>query len=113
MGDGVPPSPAALRRGKFNAPKKADREHRCFTADHRAYSGVLGDSIGSGRLVGISALAELRSSLCEDRELRLAAHFGIPTRHGVEAAFGENRLQYAHRASAYDRQIARFWSRLL
>jgi hypothetical protein len=63
--------PAELRKGKFNAPKKADRKRRCFSADHRAYSGVLGDCIGSGRLVGISALAEPRSSLHEGRVRRL------------------------------------------
>jgi hypothetical protein len=70
----VPPSPAELRKGKFNAPKKADRKRRCFSADHRAYSGVLGDCIGSGRLVGISALAEPRLSLHEGCVLRLKRH---------------------------------------
>jgi hypothetical protein len=70
----VPPSPAELRKGKFNAPKKADRKRRCFSADHRAYSGILGDCIGNGRLVGISALAEPRLSLHEGCVLRLKRH---------------------------------------
>jgi hypothetical protein len=30
-----------------------------FSANHRTYSGVLGDRIGSACLVGMSALAEL------------------------------------------------------
>jgi hypothetical protein len=59
----------ALRvsQGQFNARKKADREHCCFSANHRTYSGVLGDRIGSACLVGMSALAEL---LHEGREPR-------------------------------------------
>jgi hypothetical protein len=65
---GVPPSRAKLRRGKFNAQKKADREYRRFSADHRAYSGVLGNPINSGRLGGISALAEPKSSPHEGRK---------------------------------------------
>lgn len=83
----MPPSSAELRRGKFNAQKKADREHCCFGADHRAYSGVLGERVGGGRLVGVSALAEPRSSLHEGRELRLSLSLPHSTRYGVGAIF--------------------------
>lgn len=112
VGDGVPPSSAELRRGKFNAQKKADREHCCFGADHRAYSGVLGERVDGGRLVGVSALAEPRSSLHEGRELRLSPSLPHSTRYGVGAIFTRtaNLVNKLRGASAYDRQfyIGRF-----
>jgi len=45
----------------FNARKKdsQDRNHCCFSADHRIYSGVLGSSMGRDFLGGIPALAEV------------------------------------------------------
>ena len=39
-----------------NARKKTDRDHCCFSADHRTYRSMLGDGLRSGYLVGIPAL---------------------------------------------------------
>ena len=50
------------RGGKFNARKTAIQlcNHCCFGAVDRAYSGVLGVSIGNGCLAGISLLVEVK-----------------------------------------------------
>ena len=63
--------------GKFNAPGNSQDQIRCcFIADDRAYSGVLGVSIGNGCLAGISLLVEVK---VEGRKV-----LGTTIRHDVE-----------------------------
>jgi hypothetical protein len=59
--------------------------------NHRPCSGVLGDRVGGGRLVGISALAEPTLSLHEKRELRLNASLSHTDTLWCRGGFHENR----------------------